>query len=111
MASQSENGGSMVLQNTGILVHHYMASQPQDGGSMVLWNVGILPHHKTVSQPVEAIWSSEMLVSYYITTWYDNLKMEAARSSETLVFYHITTWRHNQEDYNVILNNMQADIK
>jgi len=39
--------------------------------------------------------SEETLVSYQITAWCHNLKMEAAWSSETLVSYHITTRCNN----------------
>jgi hypothetical protein len=32
-------------------LQHYMALQSEDGGSKVPWNVGILPQHHTASQP------------------------------------------------------------
>jgi hypothetical protein len=47
---------------------------------------------------MEAEMSSEMSVSYYITTQRHDLKMEAEMSSEMSVSYYITTQRHNPED-------------
>jgi hypothetical protein len=44
---------------------------------------------------MEAAWSSETSVTYSITTWCYNLKTEAAWSSETSVTYSITTWCYN----------------
>jgi hypothetical protein len=40
----------------------------QDGGSTVLWNAGILPQHYTASEhKMEAAWTFEILVSYHNT--------------------------------------------
>jgi len=57
-----------VFQRT--LLH--LSSEAEDGGSMVLQNVGILPHHYMVSHftlKLEAVWSFEMFLSCNITAW------------------------------------------
>jgi hypothetical protein len=50
---------------------------------------------------MEAGKSSEMLVSYHITTHHYNLKMEAARSSETSVSYQNTMRHYNPDDLDI----------
>jgi hypothetical protein len=62
-------------------------SRSEDGGSMVLRNVGILPQHYTVWR-----WRQQCPPKRrYPTTTLHGLKMEAAMSSETSVSYHNTT--------------------
>jgi hypothetical protein len=124
MSLHPEVAGSTVLQDVGILPHHYTASHPEDGSSRILRNIGILPNHSVASRlrrrrqygppkrwyptatlhdvnlKMEAVGSSETLVSYRNIIWRHNLKMEAVGSSETLVSYRNTTWRHNAEDHN-----------
>jgi hypothetical protein len=51
VSQPSEDGGSKVLRNVGILPHQYTSQPTEDGGSKVLRNVGILPHHYRSSQP------------------------------------------------------------
>jgi len=72
------DGGSMDLWNGGPTTSiHGVTTQKtssEDGGSMDLRNVGNLSQHYTMSQPrihhqvkVKAGWTSETMVSYYIT--------------------------------------------
>jgi hypothetical protein len=95
-----EDGNSMVLRNIGILPHHYTASQPsrwrQYGPPKHRYPTASL--HGITTLKMEAVWSSEKLVSYATLHGVTTLKMEAARSSEKLVSYRIITRCHNPKD-------------
>jgi len=124
-----EMGGSEVVQNAGILSHHYVASEPRRwrqhgppkcwypitphgfktqkmGGSTVLWNEGILPRHHTASQPRRWRQHGPLNQWYATTSLYGIITWikEAARSSKMLVSYHITTQFHNPEDHELNLH-------
>jgi hypothetical protein len=78
---------------------------PKDGGSSVLRNVGVLLHHYTVSQARRWRQQCPTKRRYPTTSLHGvtNQNMVAVLSSETSVSYHITT-RHSPEDCDLNFN-------
>jgi hypothetical protein len=83
------------------------------GGSMVLQNFGILPHHYMVSS-LFPTGMHRALATFILTVTYlcllpgpthSILKIEGASFSEMLLSYHIPTWHHNPEDHDLSLHH------
>jgi hypothetical protein len=99
LCQNPEDGVSTVLRNFRIL-QHYAVLHPEDGGSMVPRSFRILSHHYAVSEPWRWKQYGPPKLSYPITSLRGvrTLKMEAVWSSETLLTYHITAQCQNPED-------------
>jgi hypothetical protein len=52
----------------------------------------------TVTCHPSPLW--DYIYAVFFHTGHFTLKMEAVRTSEMLVSYHLTTWHHNQVDLN-----------